>query len=229
MRDASSRWRLQSTWSVGLSPTNPSSPAARRWILNIPWRLDTRTTKTVAPTVRTATGPRPRFRWSRLSSTSFRSGVLMRRSTTTPASPPTNVNSNWIIAPSSLPSPATTTGSRRNCSSGGRGSGWWDPEEVKSTACMLVAGSKAWRVQAKANYVMTRGISTLVPTSDVFLRPKCGVLPFVPGLKAVRFFTKSEHAAWGTAPLTSLSTTPALTRRWSLFVRILFTFEWVAN
>lgn len=94
MRVDSRRCLDMMTSSVGFIA--PSS-IQRFWISIILYTLATSTTQTVAETVWTTTGPRPRFARSRLMIRSFRIGVLKESASITATSESTTAKSKCCI------------------------------------------------------------------------------------------------------------------------------------
>lgn len=98
MRDASSRWVRQSTWSMGV--TAPSL-AVLLWILSMLATLDSRITAMVHPIVLSVAGPLPVCNWSKHFITSSLNGpISTNNKKAAAASPNSTKNNNWIISSS---------------------------------------------------------------------------------------------------------------------------------
>jgi len=95
MREASSKWVLHRTWSMGdMVP----SLAPLFWILTMLMRLERRITDMVPAIVFTVAGPFPIFNWSRLFITRSLKGPIFtnKRNARTPSAKITK-NNSWII------------------------------------------------------------------------------------------------------------------------------------
>jgi len=93
--EASSKWVLHRTWSMGdIVP----SLAPLFWILTMLMRLERRITDMVPAMVFTVAGPFPIFNWSRLFITRSLKGPILtnKRNARTPSTKIT-MNNNWII------------------------------------------------------------------------------------------------------------------------------------